>query len=71
MKENNKSKYTLESLNQADIDLLTQASHVPEKTWFCFGQSYFKLLSLELVDNDNQVTYTGKQLLARLSKKYN
>lgn len=66
-----KTKYILQDLKESDIAMLAQAAHLPEKTWFCFGASYFKLRALELVDNELRVTYTGKQLLAKLSKTYN
>lgn len=69
MKES--KKYKLDDLRESDIALLARAAHLPEKTWICFGTSYFKLASLDLIDDDMKVTYTGKQLLAKLSQKYN
>lgn len=59
-------KYTLEDLTLNDIEMLSLAAHLPPKTWFCFGKTFFKLNDLGLVDNENAVTYQGKQLIKSL-----
>lgn len=56
-------KYTLEDLNSNDMEILSLAAHAPEKTWFCFGKCFYKLYDLGLVDNDNAVTFYGKQIV--------
>lgn len=62
-----KREYKLEDLNSSDLNHLFQAAGLPPKTWYCFGNSYAKLAALGLVDDDNSVTWKGKELLINLS----
>lgn len=66
IKKEKQRKFELEDLNANDIEMLSLAAHVPPKTWFCFGLSFYKLYDLGLVDNDNAVTFYGKQLIKSL-----
>lgn len=50
-------------LKPRDLDLLQQASYTPETHFLCFGHSYFKLKELELITNENKISYYGKQLV--------
>jgi hypothetical protein len=51
-----KKKYTYDDINKRDVDLLVQAAQMSEKYFFCFGNSWFKLYILELIDEDTRVT---------------
>lgn len=51
--------YTLDDLTQTDIQLLVAAANAPKKSWFCFGNSWYKLHSLNLIDEDTKVTNDG------------
>lgn len=61
-------RFKLEDLTIGDIDMLALAANVPQGTWFCFGVCFYKLYDLDLVDNDNSVTFYGKQLIKSLQK---
>jgi len=58
-----KRKWKIEDLTVRDMDLLSQASYLPEKNWFCFGMSFYKLVQLEAVDEDTLVTPFGRELV--------
>lgn len=61
-------RFKLEDLTLGDVDMLAMAASVPQGTWFCFGQSFYKLYDLDLIDKDNSVTFYGKQLIKSLQK---
>lgn len=50
-------------IHQNAVDLLYEASFLPEGHFICFGQSYFSLRKLQFINGDNQVTILGRQFL--------
>jgi hypothetical protein len=66
-----RKKWKLDDLTPRDMDLLSTAAHLPEKTWFCFGISFYKLFDLKLVDEETMPTFYGRELVkayARISQ---
>ena len=58
--------YKLEELNRNDFTLLKQSYFLYRNNteeFVCFGPSYFKLRQLELIDDDNQITFHGRSLV--------
>lgn len=51
--------YKLEDLTKSDIDLLIASASAPPEAFFCFGMSWFKLFSLNLIDEDTKITNEG------------
>jgi len=58
-----RKKWKLSDITAKDVELLQQAAHLPEKTWFCFGWAYYKLFDLHLVDEDTFITPYGVQFV--------
>ena len=54
-----KRVYRMEEVNKNDIDLLRQAASTPKGSIFCFGLSWYKLSSLNLIDEESNVTHDG------------
>lgn len=64
-KDKNKRKYTYNDVNSRDVDLLVQAAQMPEKFFFCFGNSWLKLHSLELIDDETRVTPLARDFMEK------
>lgn len=56
-------KWKIEDLTKTDMELLRTAAHLPDKSWFCFGWSFYKLLQLNAIDEDTFVTPYGAELV--------
>lgn len=59
LKKKPKRVYKLEDINKYDISLLRQAANMPKGDFFCFGMAWYKLLALNLVDEETNVTHEG------------
>ena len=57
-----KKEYTVRDLTRFELDLLTKASYIPADHFMCFGKYYHKLKSLNLVDNEYQLTPEGRSM---------
>lgn len=58
--------FKIQDLTQTEYDLLYKSFWLhkdKDEPFVCFGRYYDKLRQLELVDNENQITYTGRQLV--------
>lgn len=49
--------------SQRALKLLHQASFLNNNNFMCFGNDYFTLFKLNLVDKEMKVTYLGKQFI--------
>ena len=56
-------------MNKTALDLLYKASFLPAGHFLCFGIHYHQLKKLDLIDGENQVTYTGRQFIKYAIKK--
>lgn len=55
--------YKLTDLNHEDLRLLINAKSLQPKHFFCYGNSWYKLYSLELIDEDTRVTPNGSSII--------
>lgn len=58
--------YKLDELNKDDFALLKQSYFLYRNNteeFVCFGKHYNKLRQLELIDDDNQITFHGRSLV--------
>ena len=68
-----KKEYKLEDLTHSDFDLLKQAFFLAQReptAFVCFGKHYPKLRALGLVDDENQVTYEGRDFVKQYIARY-
>lgn len=65
-----RKKWKLDDLTNRDVELLSMAASLTDKTFFCFGKCYFKLFDLCLVDEDTFVTQFGRDVLKYASKAH-
>lgn len=63
-------KYTMNDIRPNDIELLSMAASIDVKTFFCFGNAWLKLFSLELIDDYTQVTPLGLILLQKWNRSH-
>jgi hypothetical protein len=64
MKKTKLRKKVLPSdLKESDLDLLFQAYHLAESHSLCFGNAYYRLKALDLINCECKITYYGKQLV--------
>ena len=56
-------KYTLKNVSQDDILLMMRCLETPNDSLFCFGKSYYKLFSLDLINEQSRVTLYGFNFL--------
>lgn len=65
-----KKKFKIGDVTKSDYLLMKQAFFLSDKdTFVCFGPTFSKLNQLDLVDDENQLTYTGKALVKFLMSK--
>lgn len=55
--------YKLEELSRKDLALLKKAYNVKPPTFVCFGVNYIHLNALGLVDDENNITLAGRNLV--------
>lgn len=67
-KTKRRSPPKISDLRDNDIELLAQAAMAPGNTLFCFGRCYGKLRALELIDDESNVTLTGKKYLRSIKQ---
>lgn len=60
-------KYKYEDLKSRDIDLLATAYALPEESFLCFGKSYPILRNLDLITDENKISWYGKKLIKSLA----
>jgi hypothetical protein len=65
-----RKKWKLDDLTHRDVELLSMAASMKEKTFFCFGKAWYKLFDLNLVDEDTFVTSFGRDVLKMVSKAH-
>jgi len=68
--------YKIQDLSYNEYDLLKEAYFLHQNqienqpvSFVCFGASYYKLLDLDLIDDENQITFHGRQLVKYLAAR--
>ena len=61
--------YKIEDLTPKDFALLRKAYSLEDGAFVCFGKNYNKLNSLCLIDDENNITLSGKRLVWLLQVK--
>lgn len=56
-------KYNLTDLQDDDISLLSRALQLAPKSFFCYGNRWYKLFSLQLIDEETRVTPHGLEVI--------
>jgi len=64
--ERKKIEYKFTDITRNDALMLQAAAGTPEKHWFCFGKSWYKMAALELVDDDLRPTHLGMAVARKI-----
>ena len=58
--------YKVTDITQQDLELLSKAYALDPEYSLCFGKSYERLKSLDLITEDAKISWYGKKLIKHL-----
>lgn len=67
MKTKLRKRFKVTDLKPRDLDLLSIAYALPEDTFLCFGKSYSVLRALDLITEENKISWYGRKLIRSMA----